>query len=232
MNLMDHSEALRLQAAEKYLLGELTAALRDEYEEHYFDCRECAADIKAAVAFLDASRAQFRLEPREVLREKEHGEQGWFPWLRPALLLPALTVLAAALAYQSFVTIPGLKRATATPTAGQASFVSLIGANSRGQAAKSFAIQQNQPVIVEVDIPPAPDLSSYLCQIQDYAGHSVYQSRVSAEDAKRSVHLIVPAGTLRPEPYTLRILGQQGADSEPRVSIDVFRLQFTIEFRP
>jgi hypothetical protein len=169
MNLMDHSEALRLQAAEKYLLGDLTAALRDEYEEHYFDCQECAADIKAAVAFLDASRAQFRSEPREVPREKEHGEQGWFPWLRPALLLPALTVLAAALAYQSFVTIPGVKRATATPTAGQASFISLLGANSRGEAAKSFAIQQNQPVIVEVDIPPAPDLSAYLCQIQDQA---------------------------------------------------------------
>lgn len=228
---MDHSEAMRLQAAEKYVLGELTAVLRDEYEAHYFDCQECAADIKAAAAFLDASRAQFRLEPREVLREKKHGEQGWFPWLRPALL-PALTVLAAALAYQNFVTIPGLKRATATPTAGQASFISLIGANSRGEVAKSFAIQQNQPVILEVDIPPAPDLFSYLCQIQDHAGHTVYQGRVSAEDAKHSVHLIVPPGTLQHEPYTLRILGQNSADSEPGVSTEVFRLQFTIEFRP
>jgi hypothetical protein len=35
---MDHLEAKRIQAAEKYVLGELTPALRDEYEEHYFDC--------------------------------------------------------------------------------------------------------------------------------------------------------------------------------------------------
>ena len=228
---MDHSEALRLQAAEKYVLGELTGPLRDEYEEHYFNCQECAADVKTAVAFLDGSRAQFRSEPREALPEKD-AEQGWFLWLRPVLLLPALAVLAAALAYQSLVTIPGLKRATATSSAGSASFISLIGANSRGEGAKSFAIEQNQPVILEVDIPPAPDLSSYLCQIQDRAGHTVYQGRVSAEDAKHSVHLIVPRGTLQPEPYTLRILGQKSADSEPGLSSGVFRVQFTIEFVP
>jgi hypothetical protein len=231
MNLMDHSEALRLQAAEKYVLGELTPALRDEYEEHYFDCQECAADIKAAVAFVDASRAQFRSEPREVLPSKEHGEQGWFPWLRPAVLLPALAVLAAAVAYQSFVTIPGLKRATATPIAGSASFISLIGANSRGEGAKSFTIQQNQPVILEVDIPPAQEFSPYLCQIQDSAGHAVFEGHVSAADAKHSVHIIVPGGTLQPQPYTLRILGQKGAAGEP-ASPEVARLQFTIEFRP
>jgi anti-sigma factor RsiW len=50
---MDHREAIRLQAAERYVLGELTKDLRDEYEEHYFDCAECAADVKATAAFVD-----------------------------------------------------------------------------------------------------------------------------------------------------------------------------------
>jgi len=34
---MDHSEALRQQAAEKYVLGELPPPLRDEFEAHYFE---------------------------------------------------------------------------------------------------------------------------------------------------------------------------------------------------
>jgi hypothetical protein len=231
MNVMDHSEALKLQAAEKYVLGELSPALRDEYEEHYFDCQDCAADLKAAVAFGDASRAQFRSEPREVLLDPELAPRTWLAWLRPTVLVPALAVIVAALAYQSLVTIPHLERATATPTAGSASFISLIGANSRGEAAKSFAVQQNQPVILEVDIPPDSRFSSYLCQIQDAAGHVAYQSQVSAADARQSVHLIVPAGTLQPQTYTLRILGQR-AGSEPGAPPDVTRFNFTIAFRP
>ena len=47
---MDHNEAVRLQAAEKYVLGEFPADLRDEYEEHFFDCAECAVDVKAIAA--------------------------------------------------------------------------------------------------------------------------------------------------------------------------------------
>jgi anti-sigma factor RsiW len=54
---MDHNEALQLQAAEKYVLGELSQPLRDEFEEHFFECQECALDVKAAAGFADnASR--------------------------------------------------------------------------------------------------------------------------------------------------------------------------------
>lgn len=229
---MDHSEALRLQAAEKYVLGELSPAARDEYEEHYFDCQECAADLKAAVAFVDGSRIVFQSGPGEVLQEKELTAPPWLAWLRPAVLVPAMAVLVVVLGYQSFVTVPHLKRATTAQTTGAASFISLIGANSRGEAAKSFAIRQNQPVILEVDIPPSQQFSSYLCEIQDASGHVVYDGRVSAADAKHSVHLIVPGGALRARAYTLRVLGQEGAGNDAGSQNEVARLIFTIEFLP
>src|SRR5260370_14250196 len=130
-------------------------------------------------------------------------------------MVPAMAVLVAVIGYQSFVTLTHLKGATVAQAAGSASFISLIGANSRGEAAKSFAIQQNQPAILEVDIPPSPEFSSYLCQIQDDAGHVVYDGRVSARDAKRSVHLIVPGGALQAREYTLRVLGHKAPGSEP-----------------
>ena len=57
---MDHNEALRQQAAEKYVLGELPPTLRDEYEEHYFECEECAEDVRAAAEFVDNVRAVLR----------------------------------------------------------------------------------------------------------------------------------------------------------------------------
>jgi hypothetical protein len=229
---MDHSEALQLQAAEKYVLGELSPALRDAYEEHYFDCQECAADLEATVAFVDASRDAFRSGLREAFEPQPNsGISSWFRWLRPAVVVPAMAVLAVALAYQNFVTIPHLQRAAATPT-GSASFISLIGANSRGEAAKSFAIRQNQPVILEVDIPPSSEFSSYLCEVQDDAGHVVHDGRVSAGDAKRSIHLIVPGGALQARAYKLRVLGQKDAGSASGSQPEVARLRFAIEFLP
>src|SRR5437899_1549015 len=44
---MDHNEALQLQAAGKYVLGKLSPPLRDEFEEHFFDCQECARHVQA-----------------------------------------------------------------------------------------------------------------------------------------------------------------------------------------
>jgi len=57
---MDHNEALRIQAAEKYVLGELPPPLRDEFEEHYFECEECALDVNAVAGFVDNVRAVWR----------------------------------------------------------------------------------------------------------------------------------------------------------------------------
>ncbi len=57
---MDHNEALRLHAVEKYALGELPASLRNEFEEHYFECEECAEDVRAAAEFVDNVRAVLR----------------------------------------------------------------------------------------------------------------------------------------------------------------------------
>jgi len=65
MSLMDHSEALRLQAAERYVLGELSPELREQYEEHYFTCEECASDVKASGGIC-------RRGPRAIRERKPH----------------------------------------------------------------------------------------------------------------------------------------------------------------
>ena len=53
---MDHSESIRLMAAEKYLLGELAPELREQFEEHFFDCQECALDVRAGAALVEHSK--------------------------------------------------------------------------------------------------------------------------------------------------------------------------------
>src|SRR5438270_2145612 len=115
---MDHEEALREKATERYLLNELDPNLTDQFEEHMFGCQECAMDVRAAAMFVEQSKV--------VLSERPQGSSvrvpvvvpvkpGWFGWLRPALVFPVLAVLLAMIVYQNLVTYPQLKEAANTP---------------------------------------------------------------------------------------------------------------------
>src|ERR1700741_4011332 len=53
---MDHKQAVELQLAVKYVLGELPPVQRDEYEDHYIDCPLCAKEVYEAAAFTDPGR--------------------------------------------------------------------------------------------------------------------------------------------------------------------------------
>lgn len=53
---MDHQTAADSNAVERYTLGEMSADEREAFEEHYFDCRECAAGVRAAEKFADGVR--------------------------------------------------------------------------------------------------------------------------------------------------------------------------------
>src|SRR5208282_6788733 len=98
MTNMDHNEAVRLQAAEKYLLGDLPKEQHAAYEEHYFDCPTCAEELKATVAFMESARQIAREEALQAVGAKGLApvppkDGGWFAWLRPAFAVPALAAL-------------------------------------------------------------------------------------------------------------------------------------------
>ena len=53
---MDHHEAVRQKATERYLLDDLDAEERDQFEEHLFDCQDCALDVRAGAMFVDQTK--------------------------------------------------------------------------------------------------------------------------------------------------------------------------------
>ena len=52
---MNHADTVALGAVEKYFLGELSVAERDEFEAHFFECAECASQLQA----LEAMREEY-----------------------------------------------------------------------------------------------------------------------------------------------------------------------------
>ena len=133
---MDHTEAVRLQAVEKYILGELPPLLRAQFEEHYFDCADCALNLRAGVAFAAASRLYFA---ESTVREKvAHAPRtGWFDWLKPLVAVPAFAALIAVIAYQNTVSIPHLKQelgSQGTNASPVAPWFSLVNSSVHGSS--------------------------------------------------------------------------------------------------
>ncbi len=102
---MTHDEAIRCGAAERHVSGELPSAERDAFEEHFFDCPECAEEVRWELIFAANARA--------LLRERaaEPPSTNWFAeciaWFRPrqalsfSLAANALLVLMFGLVFVS-----------------------------------------------------------------------------------------------------------------------------------
>jgi hypothetical protein len=232
---MDHSEALRLQAAEKYVLGELPAQVRSEYEDHYFECHECAIDLATTASFVEGSRSVFRAEgpARTKVARFTLGIDRTFAWLRPAFAIPILALLILLAGFQNVITIPHLKSAASSAMKVQdGDFISLVGADTRAEGMRLFRIHRDRAAILEIDIPRVNEFASYVCDLQDEAGQSLYRQRVPAHEAKASVHFIVPRGELQPGKYALIISSEGPTDSDAVSRTEISRLSFTIELVP
>ena len=204
---MDHNEALQLQAAEKYILGQLSQVQREGYEEHYFDCAECAVDIKALATFADTTREVLRQErEKQFAKDLVPARGGWLRWLQPALV-PACAALLLLVGYQNLVSIPRSKglAAHSAPLAVEAVQVatpqglavfSLLSSNRRGGGAPAFHAKTGESFALKVDItdtnPSAS--SSYLLRLDDGSGATHALVMVSHEEARNTVFVEVPAG--------------------------------------
>jgi hypothetical protein len=60
---MTHEEARKSNAAEAYILDDLNSTERDAFEEHFFDCTECTADVRDAVKVAGGIRTATRVVP-------------------------------------------------------------------------------------------------------------------------------------------------------------------------
>ena len=82
---MKHEDAIRNQSVERYLLREMTEDEQGIFEEHFFDCADCAADVSDGHRMMMAGRA-VAAEPPKVVRI-------WEVWRR----IPAPAAAAASL---------------------------------------------------------------------------------------------------------------------------------------
>jgi hypothetical protein len=238
MTNMDHNEAVRLQAAEKYLLGELPREQHAAFEEHFFDCSACAEEMKATAAFMEGARQVSREQVSETIDAKgfvpaSPTTLGWFAWLRPAFAVPVFAALLLFIGYQNGVTIPNLKQASPGVVLGEgAKSFSLLSADSRGEgtSAPKITVGAREDFRLEVDM-PGNSSTGYTCQIQSESGRVLATFTVSAEEAKNTVTRIIRGGSLKPGRYTIAIFkGQTSAQTDNQTA--AAQKSFVVEFVP
>ena len=221
---MDHDLAVKSQACEKYLLGELSPDLRDAYEEHYFSCAECATQLRIAAEVISAGQQILAETPAPAVLERAVPELGsWSRWLRPAFAIPVLAGLLLVVGYQNLVTIPRLKESQSPRVLAM---FSLIAANTRGENVPEFVAHPDEPVGLYVDVPADPAYSTYDLRLEEPSGKTIPLRSLNSAEAQKTQVVIVNPGKMAGQ-YALVITGQTNPSSTPT---ELTRMQFNIAF--
>jgi hypothetical protein len=221
---MDHQQATELMAVEKYLLQELTPDVRDQFEEHFFDCQECATDLGATSAFMEAAKTEFRLNPvpkPAVVPKRKLG----VALLRPVIAWSALAACLLVIAYQNVVVYPHFKGEIAELREPEVlPSLSLVNGNSRGGQIPEVIAESGRPFLLLLDIPTQDRFSSYTCLLYSPSGSLTWRVDVSPLLAKDTVSVRVPSADRSPGDYTLVVQG-----NVDRAGVDLARYRFTLK---
>lgn len=237
---MDHQEALRLQAAEKYALGDLPTGVREQYEEHYFDCPECAQDLKALATFLTASREVLEegrrsseIPARVSGAEQRTDRMGWFRWLTPAITVPTMAALLVIIVYQNAVMIPAM-----TKQADNRDRVQLITSSfrlkgtTRGETTTRVVVAPHESFELNFDFTPSQLAQSYTGRLLNSADQEVLAFALNQEQSNKEVHLVVPGGKVHTGNYALVFVADKGSSDQGSKMVEVQRITFAVENQP
>jgi Putative zinc-finger len=229
---MDHSEASRLMASEKYLLDELSPNEMEAFEEHLFGCHECAMDVRAGSVFLEHGKVELaNAVPRMAVTSAEVRRSRGFSWW-PAFAIPAMAILLIVISYQNLVTYPAMKGALAENKAPRIlAAASLVSAASRGTALSVVDVRRGEPFLLPLDIPTQNAYQSYEVELQNPAGGVQWSLPVSSELIKNTLTIGAP-GVDKAGRYEVIVLGRDARGESSEVVRYPFELQFAAAANP
>ena len=193
---MEHHEAVRTLAAERYLLEEMNDDERDQFEAHYFACAACADSVRTGAALADGARKVGASSP--IPLPVPGASRGWsFQSIVP---LAAAAALALVTGYQTFVTIPALRADIDSPRALTPIAVAPI---SRGEGADVPLEQTSGPLLFSLDINVDPLSPQLVYDLRTDAGAIVLSGVAPAPSQGTPLLLLFPGTSLTSGQYAI-----------------------------
>jgi hypothetical protein len=229
---MNHQDALREMAVERYLLGELSGASLDSFEEHLFECQECAKDVKSGATFIDAARTELGA-PRRIALPQVARTPRWTSWFTsPWALGPALAACLLLLSFQTFVTQPRLKLEVAqAETPAILNPLVLANAGARGDSVQEVVAPEHGWFVVSLDVPTAGGFLSYRCSLNAPDGSLLWQTMISPEQARDALLIKLPTAKVKEGLNTLLIQGLPTVGGPGGTLEDLARYRFRVRIQ-
>jgi hypothetical protein len=235
---MDHDAVVRQKMTERYLLNELDPGARDEFEEHFFDCPDCALDVRAGALFVEQSKVALAEksanQPESVFANLPVASpapvhRGWLaglglmlrPGLRPAFAVPVLALLLAVIGYQNLVTYPHLQQALNSPQVLPWTPVNVSAYGSEESVVKSLP---GKGFLLFMRIPPNEGYSQYTAKLYNAAGKIEWSHTAPATPGQDPWAIRIP-GNQEAGNYILKVRGVTPTGESKEVGQASFELQ-------
>ena len=208
---MTHADAVRTLAHERYLLDEMSEIERFAFEDHFFDCIDCADEVRTGSAMRQAVKAGLLPEAARSqnvvpLNAPRLRSSRW----SPTVMVPwaAAAMLALAVGYQSLTPAGGdrMRIGALTPVT--------IRPDSRGATPTVSIGHDAEAVTLALDI-DAPERADLTYVLRTSSGTRVAEGHITAPPAGIPLLLLVPVWTLTPS--TQYILAVQGTPDGPPI---------------
>jgi hypothetical protein len=212
--VMNHSEAVEQMAAEKYLLEELTPDARDAFEEHVFDCPDCALDLRAGAVFVHEAKAHLAMMPSaatapDASAAAKKRASFWSSIMQPAFAAPVFAALVIVLVYQNAVIFPALRGAASVP---QLVPLAPVHGATRGATHISITVDRARGVALPIDLSAQPGMAAaatYSLELHNPQGKIVWTGSIAAAatapDGDQPVSVVMPGAMLQSGTYSLTV---------------------------
>ena len=213
---MTHQESVKTLASERYLLEEMTELERHAFEEHFFDCADCAEDVRAGAYLREGARSG-------LVTAHASSSVVAFPGKPASRQLPTFIPWAAA---ASLALVSGYQALFLSTGSGprlepQALTPVTLRPATRG-AEPVVLVDGDTPVALVIDVNigannnanndrPAGELAYDLRTIDGPGSNSIVSGRAPAPEAGAPLFLLVPGASLpAPGRYLLKVTDDTG----------------------
>jgi hypothetical protein len=229
---MDHLEAVRSNAAERYTLGDLPVGQVEEFERHFFECPQCSEELRILTIFAENARAvftenSFRVAPEPVVQAPavevksptvEVSAPNARPWWKQPFLIPAFAALVIAI----FTGAQDLQMRKQLNQIGQVSEFPLFAA-SKGTGNVVSPRANDAFYLVYFDA--SWDGQAEHAVLQEESGNGETHTFDLAEHGTGTVDVRIPVHLLQPGRYVLSILGKTASGVEGELARYPFTLR-------
>jgi hypothetical protein len=204
---MTHDQAVQTMAAERYLLEEMSEIERYRFEEHFFECEECADAMRLGHQLRTEARTLFEAAPSAAATAVPSRSPRWS--VRTIVPWAAAAVLALALVGQVRQTPPAV-----APDSAAAYVPALLRPASRGQVPK-VSVPAEGAVVLSLDVNIGTPGSAIAYRLARDGGAEAASGRAIVPPAGAPLVLVVAAERLRPEGAYLVTLTTEGDGGPP-----------------